>query len=81
MNTVSTNNDNAARKPANHIPREYLAFRLGNEEYGIDILTVQEIRGYEISTQVANAPSANRTCRLILLSKLQPASTNSIKRT
>lgn len=44
-------------KPATReLPREYLAFRLGNEEYGIDILTVQEIRGYEISTQVANAP-------------------------
>lgn len=41
---------------AKDLPREYLAFRLGNEEYGIDILTVQEIRGYEISTQVANAP-------------------------
>lgn len=39
-----------------NLPREYLAFWLGNEEYGIDILTVQEIRGYEISTQVANAP-------------------------
>ena len=38
------------------LPREYLAFRLGSEEYGIDILTVQEIRGYEISTHVANAP-------------------------
>ncbi|MDR0933855.1 MAG: chemotaxis protein CheW [Burkholderiaceae bacterium] len=47
----------AGTKPAAKIlPREYLAFRLGNEEYGIDILTVQEIRGYEISTQVANAP-------------------------
>lgn len=45
-------------KPAadSNLPREYLAFWLGNEEYGIDILTVQEIRGYEISTQVANAP-------------------------
>ena len=41
---------------ASNLPREYLAFWLGNEEYGIDILTVQEIRGYEISTQVANAP-------------------------
>lgn len=47
-----------AGKPAtdSNLPREYLAFWLGNEEYGIDILTVQEIRGYEISTQVANAP-------------------------
>ena len=36
--------------------REYLAFRLGAEEYGIDILKVQEIRGYEPPTRIANAP-------------------------
>jgi len=36
---------------------EYLTFRLGNEEYGIDILKVQEIRGYEPPTRVANAPA------------------------
>ena len=36
--------------------REYLTFRLGAEEYGIDILKVQEIRGYEPPTRIANAP-------------------------
>ncbi|WP_439687030.1 Chemotaxis protein [Cupriavidus oxalaticus] len=35
---------------------EFLAFTLGREEYGIDILKVQEIRGYESVTQLANAP-------------------------
>jgi len=35
---------------------EYLTFRLGSEEYGIDILKVQEIRGYEAPTRIANAP-------------------------
>lgn len=35
---------------------EYLAFRLGAEEYGLDILAVQEIRGYEHVTSLANAP-------------------------
>jgi purine-binding chemotaxis protein CheW len=35
---------------------EYLAFKLGDEEYGIDILKVQEIRGYENVTRIANAP-------------------------
>jgi purine-binding chemotaxis protein CheW len=35
---------------------EYLAFKLGSEEYGIDILKVQEIRGYEAVTRIANAP-------------------------
>ncbi len=36
--------------------REFLAFTLGSEEYGIDILKVQEIRGYEAVTRIANAP-------------------------
>jgi purine-binding chemotaxis protein CheW len=35
---------------------EYLTFRLGGEEYGIDILKVQEIRGYDTVTRIANAP-------------------------
>lgn len=35
---------------------EFLAFTLGKEEYGIDILRVQEIRGYEPVTRIANAP-------------------------
>ena len=35
---------------------EYLTFRLGAEEYGIDILRVQEIRSYEQPTRIANTP-------------------------
>jgi purine-binding chemotaxis protein CheW len=35
---------------------EFLAFKLGNEEYGIDILRVQEIRSFERPTRMANAP-------------------------
>ncbi len=38
------------------LAREYLTFRLGDEEYGIDILKVQEIRSYETVTRIANAP-------------------------
>jgi len=37
--------------------REFLTFRLGEEEYGIDILKVQEIRGYEAVTAIANTPA------------------------
>ncbi|MDA8107887.1 MAG: chemotaxis protein CheW [Betaproteobacteria bacterium] len=37
-------------------PREFLTFRLGEEEYGIEILKVQEIRGYEAVTAIANTP-------------------------
>ena len=35
---------------------EFLTFRLGAEEYGIDILRVQEIRSYEPPTRIANVP-------------------------
>ncbi|WP_255454015.1 chemotaxis protein CheW, partial [Thioalkalivibrio sp. XN279] len=33
--------------------REYLTFRLGQEEYGLNILNVQEIRGYDSVTKIA----------------------------
>lgn len=36
--------------------KEYLTFTLGDEEYGIDILKVQEIRGYDAVTRIANSP-------------------------
>ncbi|WP_136064762.1 chemotaxis protein CheW [Modicisalibacter radicis] len=36
--------------------REFLVFSLGSEEYAVDILKVQEIRGYENVTRIANAP-------------------------
>jgi len=39
-----------------HEVSEYLTFTLGNETYGIDILKVQEIRGYDTVTHIANAP-------------------------
>ncbi len=36
--------------------QEWLTFRLGDEEYGMDILRVQEIRSYEKPTRIANMP-------------------------
>jgi len=36
--------------------REWLTFRIGQEEYGIDILCVQEIRSFEKPTRIANGP-------------------------
>jgi len=38
------------------VSSEFLAFTLGDEAYGIDILKVQEIRGYETVTKIANTP-------------------------
>jgi purine-binding chemotaxis protein CheW len=36
---------------------QYLTFALGQEEYGIDILKIQEIKGYTRSTPVPNTPA------------------------
>ena len=36
--------------------KEFLSFRLGGEEYGIDILAVREIRAHEKPTRIAGAP-------------------------
>ena len=50
----------AAVAPAAGQPKaaaqEFLSFKLGAEEYGIDILKVQEIRRYEKPTRMANVP-------------------------
>jgi purine-binding chemotaxis protein CheW len=51
MERIGTGTTSAARV------NEFLTFRLGGEEYGIDILKVQEIRGYEAVTRIANAPA------------------------
>ena len=46
-----------AARAALHAGGEFLTFRLGAEEYGIDILKVQEIRSYEQPTRIANSPT------------------------
>lgn len=44
--------DSSAASDAN----QYLTFIMANEEYGVDILCVQEIRGWEQATPLPNAP-------------------------
>jgi purine-binding chemotaxis protein CheW len=57
MNTESTNNvTNVAGSSLKNAAGEYLTFVLGTEQYGIEILKVQEIRGYDAVTQIANTP-------------------------
>ncbi|WCM90296.1 chemotaxis protein CheW [Acidovorax sp. NCPPB 3576] len=55
---LSTPASASSRNTAGATPNtaEYLTFRLGQEEYGIDILRVQEIRSYEQPTRMAHAP-------------------------
>ena len=53
---MQTNPVQAQEKSGAGASRELLTFTLGREEYGIDILKVQEIRGYDAVTTIANAP-------------------------
>ncbi len=46
-----------AGREAAQAGREYLSFVLGEAQYGIDILKVQEIRTYEPPTRIANTPA------------------------
>ena len=46
-----------SRTAAREATREVLVFVLGKEEYGVDILKVQEIRGYEKVTPIPAAPA------------------------
>lgn len=52
--TVMTNVTKLASEPSG---QEFLVFTLGDEEYGIDIPEVQEIRGYDQVTRIANTPA------------------------
>ena len=56
MQNTSTSNP-SADIVAIHSVTEFLAYRLGSEEYGIDIQKVQELRGYDAVTAIANAPA------------------------
>ena len=54
---MSANMQEPARLNGAVTATEYLAFTLGGEEYGVDIQKVQELRGYDAVTQIANAPA------------------------
>ncbi|OSN04936.1 chemotaxis protein CheW [Lonsdalea iberica] len=48
---------NVTKLAGETVGQEFLIFTLGDEEYGVDILKVQEIRGYDQVTRIANTPS------------------------
>jgi len=51
MQSIQTDKDTAQGR------REFLSFVLGDSQYCIDILKVQEIRTYEAPTRIANTPA------------------------
>ena len=60
MDMISEGSRIARQDSARQLPQaqagEYLTFRLGAEEYGVDIQKVQEIRSYEAPTRIPHAP-------------------------
>jgi purine-binding chemotaxis protein CheW len=54
INQIETVNQDAESSTDSN---QFLTFSLGDEEYGADILKVQEIKGYVPTTRIPNAPS------------------------
>ncbi|NOU25094.1 MAG: chemotaxis protein CheW [Methylotenera sp.] len=53
---ISSANTKSTSVKSTSAAGEYLTFVLGEEQYGLEILKVQEIRGYDAVTQIANTP-------------------------
>lgn len=51
-----TESNPATSAAAEDQSQQYLTFMMADEEYGVDILSVQEIRGWEATTVIPNAP-------------------------
>lgn len=56
MSTSASASSQPGPTSAGGMPNEFLTFTLGDEEYGVDILKVQEIRGYDTVTKIPDAP-------------------------
>ena len=53
---AKVNEAQADKQAGNGVLDQYLTFILAGEEYGVDILSVREIRGWDSATPVPNAP-------------------------
>lgn len=57
MNAMAYDSESASPEPGvREDLDQYLTFSLSGEEYGVDILRVQEIRGWEPVTRIPNSP-------------------------
>ncbi|MFZ8263757.1 chemotaxis protein CheW, partial [Staphylococcus aureus] len=51
---------NQAENAANHALRQFLTFTIADEEFGVDIMQVREIKGWSETTRLPNAPEHMR---------------------
>jgi purine-binding chemotaxis protein CheW len=56
MATVETTEPREVRTTYSSEDQQYLTFNLADEYYGVDILKVQEIKGYTTVTRIPNTP-------------------------
>lgn len=56
MSEIATMVDGAELIGAGDGTQQYLTFLLAGEEYGVDILRVQEIKGWDMVTSIPNTP-------------------------
>lgn len=56
MNMAATNDISTISDQSENGTNQYLTFMLAGEEYGVDILRVQEIKGWEEATHIPNTP-------------------------
>jgi purine-binding chemotaxis protein CheW len=57
MRTKESLDAHAAQPASSRDDAQYLTFRLGDEEYGVEIEKVQEIKGYSAITPIPNVPA------------------------
>ncbi|MBE7216500.1 chemotaxis protein CheW [Shewanella benthica] len=57
IQNVQPQHDHGMKQDNDEDSQQYLTFIMANEEYGVEILSVQEIRGWESTTVIPNAPS------------------------
>lgn len=57
---LSVNDSLEALEEVEHGAEQFLAFQLAEEEYAVDILSVQEIKGWDRVTTVPNSPAYMR---------------------
>jgi len=53
---IQSRDENAANKVMPHGSQQFLTFTVGDSEYGVDIMTVREIKGWTDATRLPNTP-------------------------
>lgn len=56
MNRAGTSQDTASNTKSGEEIKQFLSFTIGNESYGVDLMSVREIKGWTTTTRLPNSP-------------------------